>query len=232
MSRVWSDHQKRETFFSIEKTFMTSRSVSSIAPFKTPGELANHSSGMLQSRCDSLNKDVAHCLSKPYAPFPAILYCFSTIDLLGALAAGRGDNTRPATQQSKSYMKLFMCYSEPIPTLLMGLFRHKLVHLAIPKAVFEYEDNTSAKHKVVWNYTHNTPQKHLKLESVPGMANIDNGLWLIQYDQSFWLDIPSFACDIVNSVLGTNGYLSQLKTNVTMQSRYAAAVNDLYNPTK
>lgn len=211
---------------------MASGSGSSIAPFKTPGELVKHAEYMLQARCDSLSKDVAHCLSKPYAPFPAILYCFSTIDLLGALAAGRGDNKRPATKHSKSYISLFMRYPDPIPTLLMGLFRHKLVHLAAPKTVFEYEDNMSAKHKVVWTYTHNTRGKHLKLDGVVGVANIDNGLWLVSYDQSFWLDITSFSNDIVNSVLGPNGYLAQLKTNPTMRVHYAAAVNDLYDPTK
>jgi hypothetical protein len=211
---------------------MTSRPTSSILPFNTTSDLINHAVGMLQGRCDSLSKDVAHCLSKPYAPFPAILYCFSTIDLLGALAAGRGDNRRPATQQSESYMKLFMHYHDPIPRLLMGLFRHKLVHLATPKTVFEYEDNTSTKHKVVWNYTHNTPRKHLELEGVAGVANIDNGLWSISYDQSFWLDITAFTRDIVDSVLGSNCYLVQIKANTTMQVRYAAAINDLHDPTR
>ena len=112
---------------------MTSMSASSITPFKTANELVRHAEGMLRARCDSLSKDVAHCLSKPYAPFPAILYCFSTIDLFGALASGRGDNKRPATEHSKTYAKTFMHYPDPIPTLLMGLFRHKLVHLAAPK---------------------------------------------------------------------------------------------------
>jgi hypothetical protein len=222
---LWQN--KRET-----GGFMVSSSASSIAPFKTADELVGHAEGLLRGRCDSLVKDVAHCLSKPYAPYPAILYCFSTIDLLGALAAGRGDNHRPATQHSRNYIKLFMKYADPIPTLLMGQFRHKLVHLAGPKTVFEYEDNASQKHKVVWNYTHNTAGRHLQLDGVVGLANIDNGLWTLPYDQSFWLDITSFANDIVNSVFGPNGYLAQLKTDATMQVRYAAALNDLYDPTK
>ena len=211
---------------------MASKSASSIAPFKTPDELVSHAEGMLRARCDSLSKVVAHCLSKQYTPFPAILYCFSTIDLLGALVAGRGDNKRPATRHSKTYLTLFMNYPDPIPMLLMGLFRHKLVHLAAPKIVFEFEDNTSRKHNVLWNYTHNTPGKHLELQGVAGTANIDNGLWVLPYDQSFWLDITSFASDIINSALGSNGYLAQLKTNAKMRVLYAAAVNDLYDPTK
>jgi hypothetical protein len=120
----------------------------------------------------------------------------------------------------------------PIPTLLLGLFRHKLIHLAGTKTVFEYEDNTSIKHNVVWNYTHNTPGKHLQLEGVIGIANIDNGLWKISYDQSFWLDITSFKNDIVTSMQGTNGYLERLKMDSNMQGRYAAATDDLFDPTK
>jgi hypothetical protein len=211
---------------------MTSSSTSSIRPFKTPDDLIRNAEKMLRARCDSLNKDVIHCLSEPYAPFPAILYCFSTVDLLGALAAGRGDNNRQATPQSMDYLKIFMHYRDPIPTLLMGIFRHRLVHLAGPKTVFEYEDTSSRKHNVVWNYTHNTPGKHLQIDGAVGVATIDNGLWNLNFDQSFWLDITSFTNDIVNSVLGPGGYLEQLKTNPTMQARYAAALNDLYDPTK
>ena len=85
---------------------------------------------------------------------------------------------------------------------------------------------------MVWNYTHNTPGKHLKLESVIGIAKIDDGLWMIPYDQSFWLDISSFTSNIVNSALGPNGYLAQLKTDAELRSRYAATVKHLYDPTK
>ncbi len=211
---------------------MSSVSPLSIAPFTTPDELINHAEQLLRSRSDSLVKDINHCLSKPYAPFPAILYCFSTIDLLGALASGRGDSRRPATKNSEDYIVVFMKYEAPIPKLLLGLFRHRLVHLAGPKTVLEYEDKASRKHRVVWNYAHNTPGKHLQLEGVHGVANIDNGLWTLTYDQSFWLDITSFSNDIVNSVFGSDGYLVKLKADAGMQVRYAAAMNDLYDPTK
>jgi hypothetical protein len=38
----------------------------------------------LSLKMRSLNEDVNHCLTAPYAPFPAITFCLS-IDLLGAL---------------------------------------------------------------------------------------------------------------------------------------------------
>jgi hypothetical protein len=61
---------------------------------------------------------------------------------------------------------------------------------------------------------------------------VDAGLWKISYDQSFWLDITSFKNDIVTSMQGTNGYLERLKMDSNMQGRYAAATDDLFDPTK
>ena len=176
---------------------------------KTADELTMHAEALLKGQCKSLQKDVAHCLTKPYAPFPAILYCFSTIDLFGALAGGRADRDRPTTQQTSMYMKKFMNYSDPIPALLLGLFRHKLVHLASPNPVFQYIDGACAKHQVTGNYTHNTPEKHLTLDNVFGEMNIDGGLWRVWYDQSFWLDIPSFTKEILESALDPKGYLKR-----------------------
>jgi hypothetical protein len=39
----------------------------------------------LSNKIDVLQKDIDHCLVAPYAPFPAIIFCLSTIDLLAYL---------------------------------------------------------------------------------------------------------------------------------------------------
>jgi hypothetical protein len=68
---------------------------------------------------DSLEKDVNHCVKiEPYAPFPALIYCFSNVDLLACLYAGRADKNSQTTQQSKNYMKDFMGYDEEQSILL------------------------------------------------------------------------------------------------------------------
>jgi hypothetical protein len=112
--------------------------------FSETNELIQFARKFINNRVDSLEKDVSHCLRKPFAPFPAILYCFSTIDLLGALYAGQGAEKDPATgnkvnttANSKRYMEKFMNYTEEQRHLLMDIFRHKLVHLAQPKAVIK-----------------------------------------------------------------------------------------------
>jgi hypothetical protein len=42
---------------------------------------------IIDERLSSLRKDVKECLDKDCA-FPALLYCFATIDLLGSLCSG------------------------------------------------------------------------------------------------------------------------------------------------
>ena len=111
---------------------------SNIAPYKTVDELTIHAEGLLKNQCENLQKTVDHCLTNPYAPLPGLMYCFSTIDLFGALAGGQAAKDRPTTKQTMMYMERFMNYPAPIPKLLLGLFRHKLVHLAHPNPVLQY----------------------------------------------------------------------------------------------
>lgn len=74
----------------------------------------------------------------------------------------------------KRYMESFLGYQPPIPELLLTLFCYKLVHLAEPKAVLEYEaypGGKQVKKGVTWMYTQGTPQKHLPPEGVMGRFN-------------------------------------------------------------
>jgi len=211
---------------------MTFNAGSPIAPFPTSAVLIDHATKMLQATCDGLKKDVDHCLVPPYAPFPAMLFCFSIIDFMGALTAGRGDSYRPVTTESTVYMQRFMKYADPVPDLLLRIFRHRLVHLAAPKIVLEYKDGKGITHRAAWMYSHNTQGRHLSIEGVHGHVNGENGLWSLEYDQTFWLDITAFTNDIINSILQPGGYLEQLNINPVLQENYAKTFNDLYDPKK
>src|SRR5690242_3148987 len=89
----------------------------------------------LADRLDSLERDARHCLAPPPAPFPVLLYCLATVDLLGALAAGEARNVSGTTGRTSAYLIRFMCYDPDQAALVMKLFRHKLVHLAEPSAL-------------------------------------------------------------------------------------------------
>jgi hypothetical protein len=97
----------------------------------------------VKNRIDSLEKDVKYCVQKPsdlssaaYAPFPALLYCFSTIDLVGSLYEGDASRSVDTVNNSKKYAQYFMNYTEEQSHLMIQIFRHKLVHLAQPKFVY------------------------------------------------------------------------------------------------
>jgi hypothetical protein len=121
-----------------------------IAPFRDSTDVLGFARAFVSARTNSLLNDVQHCLTMrrvctacgqenelpTCARFPALLYCFSTIDLLGALYVG---NATPGATvpNSKAYMCRVMGYTDEQVRLLQTLFRHKLVHLAEPKAVVE-----------------------------------------------------------------------------------------------
>src|SRR5215467_15211641 len=80
---------------------------------------------IIKDRLASLENDVNRCLPTPsskieaagYAPFPALLYCFSVVDLLGSLYAGNA-RSRKTTENAERYMEKYMNYPEDKRRLL------------------------------------------------------------------------------------------------------------------
>jgi hypothetical protein len=192
--------------------------------FSEKNELIRFAKDFVTARVDALEKDVAHCLREPYAPFPAIMYCFSTVDLLGALYAGDGSKKAPTSKQSEVYMKFFMYYTEDQAKLLMTIFRHKIVHLAQPKAVSEHNGK-----KVAWRYSHDDRERHLKLtklkEPVPHRLT---SCWTVTAEYEFEISITHLAQDVAASVREPGGYLHKLRTNTYLQGRFEKAISDIY----
>jgi hypothetical protein len=62
---------------------------------------------VLDERLASLKKDVHDCLDKDCA-FPALSYCFSTIDLFGALSSGHAESGSHTEANFKNYAIHFM----------------------------------------------------------------------------------------------------------------------------
>jgi hypothetical protein len=71
----------------------------------------NYMFKFITSKMDSLQKDVIHCLQPSFAPMPAILWCMSCVDLLGALFAGQASDKAYHSANSRKYMELFMGYT-------------------------------------------------------------------------------------------------------------------------
>lgn len=176
---------------------------------------------------DSLEKDVSHCVkTEPYAPFPALIYCFSNIDLLGSLYAGRADKNSPTTQQSKKYMRDFMGYTEEQSTLLQCIFRHNLVHLAEPLlSVIKYKSRS-----IAWQYNHYNTVKHLIFVPAKTHNKIQVAAnWDIEFDEIFEISILGLANDISNSVYRTNGgYLEALENDNSIQDRFENTIENIH----
>jgi hypothetical protein len=211
-----------------------------MSKFANQYDLINHAKSFIKKRMDALEKDVDHCIkTPPYAPFPALIYCFSNIDLLGALYAGRAYMAAPTTQrskkysttqQSKKYMIDFMEYNEEQSTLLQCIFRHKLVHLAEPLlSVIEHKSRL-----IAWKYNHYNIVNHLIF--VPAITTNNKiqiaANWEIQFDEIFEISILGLAKDIINSVYKTNGFIESLQKDNTLQSHFENAIEDIHSMIK
>ena len=178
----------------------------------------NTAKELLDERIDSLMSDVYYCVllngeaEDLSAPYPALLYCFAIIDLLGSFYTGIF-NQNADTRNAKKYMKDFMGYSDEEVELLQKIFRHKLVHTAEPKLFYKKGDKIYS-----WEYKHNNRSKHLSLSTLNKHANTF----------SFCVSIWSLAKDIKNSVYRSpGGYLDRLNKEKRLQDNFSEVLMKL-----
>ncbi|MGH9975259.1 MAG: hypothetical protein ACRD8Z_05410, partial [Nitrososphaeraceae archaeon] len=180
----------------------------------------------VRNRIASLEKDVNHCLQSPYAPFPAMLYCFSTIDLLGALYSGQAGKNTFTSNNSKKYMQEFMNYTSEQASFLTEIFRHKLVHLAQPRAIILDGDGS----RVSWQYFHDNSEKHLLVEKTEPVLKIQiKSDWEITINKIFNVGILQLIHDIKDSVEKHNGYLDKLENSDLVRDNFEKALAEIYS---
>jgi hypothetical protein len=199
-----------------------------IGRFRDSQELLAHATAFVGERTNSLLLDVGHCLqltaAGSCAPFPAVLYCFATIDLFGALYAGNASRGAHPTLNAARYMRDVMEYTDEEVDLLQRLFRHKLVHLAQPAPVVAMDDG---RH-VSWRYRHEPDPRHLQISRLsPGVA-VQAPTWQVPADHEFCLSISMFADEIGASV--PQRYLPRLEGEAVLQDRFARAIGQIYDP--
>jgi hypothetical protein len=198
--------------------------------FANPQDLLEHAKDFIDRKMSSLKNDVSRYVkTEPYTQYPALIYCFCNIDLLGALYAGKAGKNVNTTQQSKNYMKRFMGYTELQSTLLQCIFRHKLSQLAEPLlSVIEYKSR-----RIVWKYNHYNVVNHLIF--VPTTTTNNNiqitPNWSIEFDEIFEISILGLTEDIVKSVYKDGGYLQMLEKDNSLQSHFEEAVENIHSMT-
>lgn len=169
-------------------------------------------------------------------PFPALLYCFSTIDLLGSLYEGDATgNTRRYGQQvgttikARKYMVDLIGYPEFETNLLQDQFRHKLVHLAQPQTLV-YDNNRS----IGWQLDNLYLGDHMILKKLESMQEILTLTPItLEGDHVFIISIEKLVYDIEKSVRDTDtGYLARLRRNQdNLQLKFDKAVQQKYGHT-
>jgi hypothetical protein len=184
--------------------------------FADTHELLRFARAFLDERLESLQRDVALCLGGTHAPFPALLYFFSTVDLLGALSAGNASRNAPTSRQAKASMRRFMHYSEEQCDLLLDIFRHKIVHLAQPSPVVEHYGR-----KLSWGCWHNERGHHLQLISLPqGTQRPVTSIRSQSWTHRFEVSITHLVKDLVDSVYQPGGYLHLLSQDADLQDKF------------
>jgi hypothetical protein len=187
----------------------------------------------VNDRISSLKKDVDDCLDK-HCAFPALLYCFSTIDLLGALYTGYAKEGSHTKDNFKSYAVRFMKntnerYTNEQVDLLQGIFRHKMVHLAQPKLVV----NDDRDRHIAWRYEYPEIANHLRIEKRQ-YQKIQNILtpFPIYYDHVLIISITKLLFDVIDSVTRKpDGYMAKLKDNhKSLQNNFDNAIGLIYDP--
>lgn len=196
-----------------------------MAAFADTDELIQFARTFLRDRTDSLQRDVLVCTHEATAAFPAILYCFSTIDLLGALLGADAKSSSGMTARAKEYARRFMHYSVDQCDLLWDIFRHKIVHLAQPHPVKMFKSK-----KTTWGYWHDDGGHHLKLVPLvpPVVEALTSGLSL-EAEQRFEISIRHLVADIADSVHAPGGYLHTLASDVNLQTNFTKAVTAIYD---
>lgn len=184
-----------------------------------------------EERLPSLRKDVNACIEKDCA-FPALLYCFSMLDLLGALYTGHASAASHTRDNFKEYAIRFMKNSRANYTseqidLLQIIFRNKIAHLAQPKLVVK----CNSKY-VAWRYEYPEVTNHLKIQPRQ-RTHIKKILTPkpIYYDHLFTISITKLMYDIIDSVVRQpDGYLIKLQNNhKNLQLSFDKAVYQIYD---
>ena len=135
--------------------------------FKSKSDLLDFANDFLVKYIlPSLDNDVKICLSLPYtntvaptnAYVPAFLYCFAIIDLLSSLHSGNAKSGKNS-ENSRKYMTEFMKYTKENAFLLQKIYRHKMVHLGMPKIGILHGDKI-----ISWSLHDTNPGNHLTID--------------------------------------------------------------------
>ncbi len=179
-------------------------------------EVLTRARRLLVRRVERLKNDCRHCLFGAHpAVLPALLECYSSIDLLGSLYGGNATGSTDHARQAETYMSHVMHYSLDPVTIIQGLLRHKILHLGDMQASVKMQGSL-----LTVLFVNNERGNHLRVE--PGMS---------PEEADFTVSIWSLVEDIEDSVIREgDGYLSLIRWDTPLQEKFNRAYNQMHSP--
>lgn len=204
-----------------------------IKPFNSDKELIDFARRFLANRVDSFRKDVAICLTANddghHAYFPALITCIAFADLLSGLYAGKLENH--GLPELTAYAARFMDrahYDEPRLEILREAFRHKLAHLAYPYVVFDTKSKpkrfiSQPARRITWTVYATKRSLPIEVVDLPKAQYIFRSPtpWQVPYNCRVKISVRRLQIDIVKSIYGKPGYLSNLEVDQKAREHFA-----------
>jgi hypothetical protein len=211
----------------------------SIGPFSSDAELLNYARWFMRDRVRAFRKDLKICMTgnskREHAYFPALITCIAFADLLTGLHLG--NLNYPRLSDLQSYVaRFFRNKSDYVHVdILYIMFRHKIAHIAYPYLVFD--TSTSAQlspphRRIAWTVGIYTDKKPIELIDYPTTRTIlkTKTAWPVPYNARIKVSLTAFRRDIVNSIYGSSGYLSHLRSDRKARENFAACMKEYAPP--
>jgi hypothetical protein len=172
---------------------------------------------LFRHRLASLEHDVRRCFWEiPQGPgpafFPAVMYCFATLDYFSSCWAGwnRSGPGKDQTARLIDFMTRFLLYGRKEATLAVHFWRHKLMHTSEPR-VLRNKDNDEL---YVW-------RTGTRLAHYMELVRLTDQQYQLDFDPLEFLD------DLRTAVLGPSGYFEDLRRSGDLQAKYEACFKEM-----
>lgn len=212
--------------------------ISNVRPFRTDKQIADFASWFLRDRAQGFRKDVDICLTAnkkgDHAYLPALMTCFSFLDFLSGLYAGKVEGH--GKKEFLIYCGTFLDstkYAKSDLAILYEGFRHKLAHLSRPYTVFDTSTKRSLPNqtmRIAWTINAARCSKPLQLKKCDSSQMLlrTQTPWPVSYDHRITISVRSFAIDSRKTLLGNNGYIQKLRSSDDLRRKFACCMSQFY----
>lgn len=183
----------------------------------------------LRARIDSLRSDIHRCFwpigdpgAPAPAPFPALMYCFATLDYLSSFWRGwnKADPTPPPnkenqTQRMTEFLVTFLLYPRKESRIAIDFWRHKLMHTSEPRQLRSKPPLTE-----VYEWLAGVGvQSHMFLQPISGRP----GNFILGFDCN------ASVRDLDAGVFGPAGYFPELRVSPALQQKYLGCLTEMHS---